>query len=247
MSASPLAFARYVSLGDSISIDDYPALDWQERERLRAPVPGLGAASLLFRNADAAWPEFRGRDLRSLCPGIRFDARAVDGGITTGVLSGQLPRLGNGDPRPTLVTLTVGGNDLMQLLHRGEAPRAADADRVLASIEAILGRLARLFPQGTVLLGTVYDPTDGTASLDGYPLGATERATLRHVNDGIRALASRPGVRLADVEAHFAGHGAAAPPPERWYWPHSIIEPSARGASEVRRLWLQALGSEPPA
>jgi hypothetical protein len=29
--------------------------------------------------------------------------------------------------------------------------------------------------------------------------------------------------------------------PDRWYWKRSWIEPNARGASEIRRLWLDAL------
>ena len=78
--------------------------------------------------------------------------------------------------------------------------------------------------------------------LVGIPLGPAERAVLDHLNDGIRAMAkARERVVLADIQAHFAGHGLSAATPERWYWPHMIIEPSARGASEVRRLWLQAV------
>jgi len=83
---------------------------------------------------------------------------------------------------------------------------------------------------------------DGASSLMGMPLGPPERAVLDRLNSGIRRLASeRDRVVLADIAVHFAGHGLAAKPPERWYWPHMIIEPSARGASEVRRVWLEAL------
>jgi lysophospholipase L1-like esterase len=244
LTAGALPFRRYVALGDSISIDEYPGLDWQERKRLRAPVPGLGAASLLHRNHDDVWPDFRGVDLQALCPGLRFDSLPVDGGVTTHVLTRQLPRLGAGDHRPTLVTLTVGGNDLLQLVRPGAgAPGPGDADRILGTIDTILARLARLFPERTVLLGTVYDPSDGGPWLMGRPLGPAERAILDRLNDGIRDLAARRGrVVLADIAAHFAGHGLSAPTAEQWYWPHMIIEPSARGASEVRRLWLQVLG-----
>ena len=45
-------------------------------------------------------------------------------------------------------------------------------------------------------------------------------------------------------KAHFAGHGLSARSPERWYWPHMIIELSAPGASEVRRLWLRVLAGK---
>jgi len=235
-------FQRYVALGDSISIDEYPALDWQEIHNLARQEPGLGAASLLYRNDDEAWPEFRAQDLRTLCPGLEFDTLAEDGCRTAGVLDRQLPRLGGGDARPTLVTLTVGGNDLLQLLGSGQPPERAHADDVVRRIEQILDRLGELLPHRTVLLGTVYDPSDGGSMIMGIPLGPAERAVLDRVNDGIRTLAkSREQVILADIHAHFHGHGVSAPTPERWYWRHMIIEPSARGASEVRRLWLEAL------
>jgi lysophospholipase L1-like esterase len=206
-------------------------------------VPGLGAASLLFANDDQAWPEFRGTDLRTFCPGIRFHPLAVDGGVTTHVLDRQLPRLGNGDRLPTLVTLTVGGNDLLQLLRPGAgSPGPEDADRILVSVGTILDRLERLFPEATVLLGTVYDPSDGGPWLMGQPIGPAERGILDRLNAGIRALASGDErVLLVDIAEHFAGHGLSAPTAEQWYWPHMIIEPSAHGASEVRRLWLAAL------
>jgi hypothetical protein len=28
---------------------------------------------------------------------------------------------------------------------------------------------------------------------------------------------------------------------DRWYWRRNMIEPNARGASEMRRVWLEAL------
>jgi hypothetical protein len=27
----------------------------------------------------------------------------------------------------------------------------------------------------------------------------------------------------------------------RWYWRHNLIEPNARGASEIRRVWWDVL------
>jgi hypothetical protein len=50
-----------------------------------------------------------------------------------------------------------------------------------------------------------------------------------------------PGSAVADAHAHFLGHGVTAPEEERWYWKRSWIEPNAAGASEIRRLWLDAL------
>ena len=32
-----------------------------------------------------------------------------------------------------------------------------------------------------------------------------------------------------------------APESERWYWRRSLIEPNARGANEIRLVWIEAL------
>jgi hypothetical protein len=46
---------------------------------------------------------------------------------------------------------------------------------------------------------------------------------------------------LAEVYGHFLGHGATAPEADRWYWRRSFLDPNARGASEIRRVWMEAL------
>jgi hypothetical protein len=33
----------------------------------------------------------------------------------------------------------------------------------------------------------------------------------------------------------------SVPDEDRWYWKRSLIEPNARGASEVRHAWLDTL------
>jgi hypothetical protein len=50
-----------------------------------------------------------------------------------------------------------------------------------------------------------------------------------------------PGVILADVHRHLLGHGMTAAEPDRWYWRRNPIEPGARGASEIRRVWWDLL------
>ena len=46
---------------------------------------------------------------------------------------------------------------------------------------------------------------------------------------------------VIDPMALMEQHGADA---IRWYWRRNLIEPSARGASEVRRTWLRAVNSK---
>jgi acyl-CoA thioesterase-1 len=236
-------FDLYIALGDSISIDLYPAHDAQRRHPGKASTDRLGAPALLFRNDDGLWPEFRGRDLRTLQPSLRFDYDRDDltaDGATTHSLLRQVERIERVD-EPTLVTITAGGNDLLsEIGGRGEDPVPSIVQRLQTSVT----RLFELRPHATVLLGTVYDPSDGTNRLPGSPAPLDREAEwLRRYNDELRRLATTdPRLRLADIHRHFLGHGMTVPEEQRWYLAESIIEPSARGASEVRRVWLDALG-----
>jgi hypothetical protein len=62
--------AHHVALGDSISIDDYSG------------GPGRGGASLLHRNRDDDFAEWRGRDLLTVDPDTTFSLLATDGATT---------------------------------------------------------------------------------------------------------------------------------------------------------------------
>lgn len=246
-----MTFGSYVALGDSVSIDLYPGLDAAEREGLTIPPDGLGAVSLLHVNDDGRWPEFSGRDLSTEFPGLRAVNLSADGATTTSVLDWQLPRFPDDLARPVLVTLTVGGNDLLALLgvdpgraavadgESGRAAVTATADRM----DAIVEEVRRRATGALIVIGTVYDPSDGSGDLGDGVVRRRELEWLAAFNDRVRRLASEGGNRLADIHDHFLGHGLTEPHPgERWYWRHSVIEPSARGASEVRRLWLETLG-----
>src|SRR3954469_14021820 len=80
-------FTRYIALGDSMSIDLYPALDAGEidvavaleRDPHAGSVAPIGAASLLYQNDDARWPEDQGTDLVTRYPGIAMQNLATDG------------------------------------------------------------------------------------------------------------------------------------------------------------------------
>jgi lysophospholipase L1-like esterase len=235
------AFERYVALGDSMSIDDYPCLDAGVRE------PGLGAAALLWSNDDTRFPEWKGKDLRSASSGsCRFEPLAVDGATTEGLLRDQLP-LASLDGR-TLVTVTAGGNDLIRCL-------SADETAVEGLLAASEGRLreaigeiaAGLGPGGLLLVATVYDPTDGTGRLkvgDATMDISARLPLLGRWNRTVQEIVDRhaPRVRLVDVHRHFLGHGITVLGRGRefWYWEPSHIEPGLQGAHEIRRLWWEA-------
>src|SRR5215467_12961128 len=111
-----------------MSIDLYPALDAGatdvavalERDPSAGRVAPLGAASLLFKNVDDVWPEDAGTDLSSRYPRLTFENHASDGATIGEVFGEQLPRLEESS-EPALVTLTIGGNDLLNAY--GSRPR----------------------------------------------------------------------------------------------------------------------------
>lgn len=241
--------AHYVALGDSMSIDLYPILDLQGQGRLGpTDTPAVGAASLLHRNHNDLWPEFRGRDLASREPPIRKLDLCVDGATIGHTASIQLPRL-SPEVRESarLVTLTAGGNDLLGGLFDGIAGLEGSTRDAIAGYRELVDLLAEACPAATLLLTTVYDPTDGTGILPGVSeqLGPLPMELLETFNDAVRSLAAEtPRAVLADVQRHFLGHGLPAPADELWYWETSPIEPAARGASEIRRVWLEALAPD---
>ncbi len=229
----------YVALGDSISIDDY------------AGGAGRGGASLLFRNRDDDFPSWRGRDLLSADPDTGFALLATDGATTTSLLDAQLPRLRARGVRPALVTLTVGGNDVLSCYGDTAAARSA-VPEVAAAVRTALGELTGLLaPDGRIVVGTVYDPSDGTADADrlGLPPWPEAVEILAELNDALRQAASAHGAAVAEIAGHFLGHGLragdpASPdprPPQRDLWFCSVIEPNAWGAGGVREAFWAAL------
>lgn len=245
--------AHYLALGDSVSIDLYPALDAGETSVAvaleRIPTAGdvapIGAASLLHRNDDARWPEFTGRDILSRAPHARHTNLSQDGATIGDVFGDQLPAVEESG-EPTLVTLTLGGNDLLSVLAAEPSPKVfrRAVEDIGAAYAHLVGELASRLPYSRLLLTTVYDPSDRTGRLPGV-VETRAPLPLQHLdalNRRIREIAAgTPAARVAEVYGHFLGHGVTAPEEERWYWRRSLIEPSAVGASEVRRVWLEAI------
>lgn len=246
-------FAEYIALGDSMSIDLYPALDAGEIDVAVAlewdasagKVAPLGAASLLYRNDDGRWPEFAGRDLASLYGDLTHLNLAEDGATIGDVFGSQLPRMDASDSA-TLVTLSVGGNDLLSAFaNKPDASllRGVVKD-IAAAYEFLVESIDRARPNATIVLTTVYDPSDGTRKAPGVLDGAGPLPieSLHDFNERIRGISkgAKRGI-VADAHGHFLGHGVTAIPADRWYWSRSWIEPNAAGASEIRRLWLDAV------
>jgi lysophospholipase L1-like esterase len=246
-------FASYIALGDSMSIDLYPALDAGEvdvavaleRVTHAGAVAPLGAASLLYRNDDARWPEEQGADLVSYYPGIEHRNLSTDGATIGDVFGEQMTQLEPSEAR-TLVTITVGGNDLLSAF--ANRPRRSLLDAIARDVgdayEFLVDAVRRVRPNALLLLTTVYDPSDRMGKIPGVfeEAGKLPIEVLDTLNDRIRALAfGTPGAALADVHAHFLGHGASVAEADRWYWRRSLVEPNALGASEIRRVWRDVL------
>jgi lysophospholipase L1-like esterase len=249
----PPFFSHYVALGDSMSIDLYPALDAGEidvavaleRDPNAGSVAPLGAAAQLYENDDARWPEEQGGDLVSRYPGIAFQNLAMDGATIGDVFGEQIPQLEESD-EATLLTLTVGGNDLLSAF--ANRPRSSLLEAIARDVgeayEFLLDALRRRRPNSLILLTTIYDPSDRLARIPGVleEAGKMPLHILDGLNAHIRMLAGgTPNAALADVYTHFLGHGVSVPDEDRWYWRRSLIEPNARGASEIRRVWRDAL------
>lgn len=244
---------RYIALGDSMSMDLYPALDAGEidvavaleRAVAAGHVAPIGAASLLYRNADDRWPDDIADDLTTRFPGIAFENLAMDGGTIGDVFGEQLPKVDD-SAESILFTLTAGGNDLLSAF--GNRPRPSLLEKIATDVieayDFLVDTLRGRFPNATLIVTTVYDPSDGTGLIPGVydDAGPLPLHALDRLNDHIRALAlSTRRLLLADVHAHFFGHGVSAAEEDRWYWRRSLIEPNARGASEIRHVWLDAL------
>jgi lysophospholipase L1-like esterase len=246
-------FSHYIALGDSVSLDLYPALDAGEidvavaleRDSSAGRVAALGAASLFFRNDDERWPEEIGNDLVSRLPAIEFTNLAADGATIGDVFGEQLSQVAPSE-EPTLLTLTIGATDLFSAF--ANRPKAALLEKIAGDVaeafEFLVEAIRRARPNSLLIVSTIYDPSDRTARIRGVfeEHGAMPLRALDSLNQAIRATAAgTPGLLLAEVYGHFLGHGMTVPETDRWYWRRAPLEPNARGANEVRRVWMEAL------
>ena len=223
-------FDHYLAFGDSMSIDEYAG-------------PELGAASLLFRNRADFWPEFDRLDLLSANPRCGFTRLACNGATLSGVWK-QLTEAPRVEGR-VLVTLTVGGNDVLTGLGQTEnrigyacgnyfgAEPVQGFAQWHESLLRWLEDVDTLYRDCLVVIGNIYDPTDGTGVLQsGSSLGARHVGLLA-MNDLLRRVTTQRGIPLADIHQHFRGQAAE--------WIYREIEPTQRGSSEIWRVFWQAI------
>ena len=180
---------------------------------------GVHPGQLLVQNDDRLFPEFIGQDLASH-GGARLEHRASDGATVDGLPS-QAHRLRV--EGKAIALITIGGNDLLRGLIR-------DSGAGINSFALSLDTFVQKLPIRPVLLGNVYDPTLGDDQRNFLGIDAAiARKNLQRINNAIQEIANRYG-QLVDLHAHFLKGDAS--------WFTATIEPSLRGASEVRRAFL---------
>lgn len=180
---------------------------------------GIHPGQLLVRNDDRLFPEFAGQDLQSH-GSARLEHRARDGATVDDLpLQVQsLPLEGR-----AIALLTIGGNDLL----RGLIQEPGEG---IAAFAAALEVFVQRLPLRPVLLGNVYDPTFGDDRRNFLGVDPTlGRKNLQRLNAVIEKVANRYG-QIVDLHAHFLRGDPS--------WFTATIEPSLRGASEVRRAFL---------
>jgi hypothetical protein len=122
-----------------------------------------------------------------------------------------------------IALITIGGNDLLRGLIR-------DPGAGIATFANALDTFVQQLQIRAVLLGNVYDPTLGDDNRNFLGVDpAIARKNLQLMNTTIQEIASSYG-QFVDLHAHFLTGDPS--------WFTATIEPSLRGASEVRRAFL---------
>jgi lysophospholipase L1-like esterase len=179
--------------------------------------------ALLVRNDDGLFPEFQGRDLTSLLGPCELEHHAVDGARIPSLFNQVRMLISFG---PAIALVTIGGNDLLGGLIRDDGPG-------IDAFERSLEKFAAELPIRPLFLGNVYDPTMGEDARNFLGVDPElARENFVRINAAIAGVAARHG-HLVDLHSHFLTGSLD--------WFTMVIEPSLRGASEVRRCFLEAI------
>lgn len=179
--AQPWTFdnnTRYLAMGDSLTAG------------LGANPVTQGYAYLLYQ-----------RGVYDSAPNTLFANAAIPGATSQQVLSFQVPLATQSGFRPHVITMTVGGNDLLSILN------GADPQQVLqtfqGTLSAILVQLCTQLPEARIYVGNLY-------SIQNFPVPTDEIVNaFNQVVAGVAGFVNTnvcPGrIKVADIHAAFSG------------------------------------------
>jgi lysophospholipase L1-like esterase len=222
---------EYIALGDSIAAGLITSLPSTRG------YPELVTAQLQQLDVSQAQPG-----------GVNLDNLAVPGETAeTFVSNGQLQafkdeisRIKASGSTLQLVSVTLGGNDLLQLQSLGTADRQAGLDAFKTSYPAALTDVRQALGdlKPVIVVTTYYDLSGGDPTQQG-----SDAWWVAQFNDVIKNTAQTDGLKVADLESAFRGHIA------EWTWYPLDVHPNNDGHVEIARLvWVAAgLDQQPPA
>ncbi|WP_246061537.1 stalk domain-containing protein [Paenibacillus oralis] len=146
-----------------------------------------------------------------------------------------------------LITITIGGNDLLRLLpdvqHVTLDELRAGADGVLnaygENVREVLGILTELNPSAQIVLADQYQPIPPLAGADAYAELTAMAGKFTAIVDGIAAefAAGTKPVQTAHVAAAFAGRELSL----THIFTESDIHPNQAGYEEIAKVFAQAV------
>jgi lysophospholipase L1-like esterase len=164
---------RYMALGDSLAAG-YGAVPTTQ-----------GYAYLLYQGGTF------GRITNTI-----FANSAVPGATSGDVLAYQVPQAVD-IAQPHVITLSVGGNDLLEVLNGGDP--AAILLQFQSNLEQILGGLRQGLPEAQIYISNLYDIPEITALIPGG------LDVILQFNAIVAGVAQAWGVGVADVFSAFEG------------------------------------------
>jgi lysophospholipase L1-like esterase len=195
-------WTRYVAIGDSLS------------EGIGDPLPGGGVRG---------WAVLLAEHLRQVSPEMSFTNLAVRGYRARDAIERELPEAIA--LQPDLITMFIGGNDVLLTPRLDDARFADELDQLVAPFAD---------PSVTVVLSTL--PDLAAVSLLPPPLRAQLRRRVEAVNDVIRQAAHRYDTVLLDA---WAEPGIL----RNAMWSFDRIHPSAAGHRLIAASVAELLGA----
>ena len=216
---------------------------------------------LLDANDDTKYPAFKGKDLATKY-GIGPSAieKHSKGGSKSADLLNQAKLLPTTLAGPVLITITIGGNDVigaladLQLNHTDVPERTAFTTNLDASLAELTtpGR----FGAGVtvkILLTNIYDPSGGNgdfkfssgASCPGafgfWPAGTPTEPLITPWETVVTTVTAKyPQATSLDLKARFHDH--AVPAATTWFYT-DCIHPNALGHDQIRQLFWDAVSA----